>query len=179
MSLPKRPGQKAKVPLNANNKIAQLFDDLNIVLNERENDSKWQKSNLEYDIRSTEWISNKIRSSNSYAQNVYAALCNNEFQKKDNWCILSDQNWSCSWRYAGGIIADVQEKGDYIDWYCSGVQFDNTEEDSDLSGLTDEQKQYRIDSKNYVGEGVVTDEVRNDLNQLGWVVLPNEQDRDL
>jgi hypothetical protein len=85
-------------------------------------DPKWQKDNLEYDLRSTDWILEKVRGDDVYAQNLYAAMCNNDFTKREMWPILKDQRWSCSWRYAGGIIADMQEKGDYIDWYCSGIR---------------------------------------------------------
>ena len=77
------------------------------------------KDNLEYDLLTTEWILAKARASESYAQNLYAALTNNDFQKKELWNILTDKTWSCTWRYAGGIIADMREEGDYIDWYCS------------------------------------------------------------
>ena len=87
----------------------------------KESHPDWSIDNLEYDLRSTEWILEKVRSSVSYAQNLYAALCNNDFQKLDVMPILTDKFWSCSWRYAGGIVADMRQQGDYIDWYCSGI----------------------------------------------------------
>lgn len=32
-----------------------------------------------------------------------------------------DWLYSCSWRYAGGLVADMRDKGeDYLDFYCSG-----------------------------------------------------------
>ena len=73
-------------------------------------DPEWQKLNLEYDLRSTKWICDKSKSSNIYAQNLYAAMCNNDFQKNDVWPTLKNQTWSCSWRHAGGIIADIENK---------------------------------------------------------------------
>ena len=79
-------------------------------------DPAWQKNNMEYDLRSTDWILAKVRESNTYAQNLYAAICNNDFCKREMWPILKEDYWSASWRYAGGIIADMREKGDYIDW---------------------------------------------------------------
>jgi hypothetical protein len=85
-------------------------------------DDSWKENSMEYAIKNSAWMCKKIKSSDTYAQNLYAALCNNEFQKIDVLPILKDERWSCSWRYAGGIIADIQEKGDYIDWYCSGIQ---------------------------------------------------------
>lgn len=111
-------------------------------------------NNLEYDLLTTDWILEKVRNSESYAQNLYAALCNNQFVKNDVWPRLQDQRWSCSWRYAGGIIADMIQKGDYIDWYCSGIGSKDTNE--------------------YVGEGHVTDEIRDDLLKLGWIVIDDE-----
>lgn len=120
----------------------------------------WQKDNMEYDLRSTEWILEKVRASESYAQNLYAAICNNDFQKLDVWPILKDQRWSASWRSAGGIVADMRQEGDYIDWYCSGIG-----NDDDGYGLDHRQ------ANGYVSESVVTDEIREDLKQLGWIVV--------
>lgn len=114
-------------------------------------DPEWQKNNLEYDLRSTEWICNKAKNSKTYAQNLYCALCNNDFQKLDTIPILKDEKWSCSWRYAGGIIAHMTETGDYIDWYCSGIRDDYSDD--------------------FVSEGVVTDEIQQDLGKLGWSIL--------
>jgi len=105
---------------------------------DREQDPDWAENNLEYDLRSTDWILAKVRSCDEYAQCLYAALCNNEFQQQAVWPLLKGESWSCSWRYAGGIIADMQEKGGYMDWYCSG------------------------------GEGYVTEEIAEDLLRLGW-----------
>ena len=82
---------------------------------------EWQKNNLEYDLRSTKWICDKAKASESYAQNIYAAMCNQSWQRNDVWPLLKGETYSCSWRYAGGIIADMREEGDYMDWYCSGM----------------------------------------------------------
>jgi hypothetical protein len=139
---------------------------------EKEANPEWQVDNLEYDLRSTDWMLEKVRSDDVYAQNLYAAICNNDFQKLDTWPILTNKTCSYSWRYAGGIIADMQEKGDYIDWYCSGIRnIDPTPEE--LADYTEEQLAYHKQSQAYVGEGFVTDEIRNDLQQLGWSVLDN------
>lgn len=104
-------------------------------------DTESHKSDLEYILLNTDWILAKVRDSDVYAQCLYAALCNNEFQRQAVWPLLKGETWSCSWRYAGGIIADMQEKGDYMDWYCSG------------------------------GEGMVDEEIREDLFKLGWRVV--------
>ncbi len=131
---------------------------------ENQNNPEWQKDNLEYDLRSTQWILDKARKSDVYAQNLYAAMCNNDFVKNG-----SEKKWSCSWRYAGGIIAHMQEKGDYIDWYCSGIRNDLTEEEE--NNLAPEQKIIYAEVKQYVSESEVTQEIKEDLEKLGWSVL--------
>jgi len=135
---------------------------------------EWQKDNMEYDLRNTQWIIDKVKSSEVYAQNLYAAMCNNDFTKNDVWPILTDKRWSRSWRSAGGIIADMQEKGDYIDWYCSGIRDSKILDDDEFSALTKEQQEHYIQGKKFVPESVVTDEVREDLLKLGWIVVDNE-----
>lgn len=137
-------------------------------------DPEWQKDNMEYDLRSTPWIIDKVKSSEVYAQNLYAAMCNNDFTKNDVWPILTEKRWSCSWRSAGGIIADMQEKGDYIDWYCSGIRDAKILDDDEFSALTKEQQESYIQGKKFVPESCVTDEIREDLLKLGWIVVDEE-----
>ena len=126
----------------------------------READEEWKKDNLEYDLRSTEWICAKAKAREEYAQNIYAALCNQAWQKNEVWPLLKGQHWSCSWRYAGGIVADIREEGDYMDWYCSGIR----DSDSPDNG--------------FVPESCVTDEIREDFFKLGWIPV-NEDDHEL
>ena len=115
------------------------------------NDPAWQKNNMEYDLRTADWILKKASESDTYAQNLYAALCNNSFRQLKS---PNEEQWSCSWRYAGGIIAHMQEKGDYIDWYCSGI-----------GGIMQ-------GPDGSVDEGIVTDEICEDLQKLGWEAIP-------
>jgi hypothetical protein len=129
----------------------------------QELDTEWQKNNMEYDMRTSDWMLAKVRANKTYAQNLYAAMCNNEFVKNDVWPILKDQRWSCSWRHAGGIVADMRQEGDYIDWYCSGIG----------DGLGNGDADRLLD---YVSESEVTDEIREDLFRLGWIVVDQEQD---
>ncbi len=90
------------------------------------------KANLELDLFKTQWIIEKCKNIN-YAIDLYGALCNNRFFK-------NDEEWSCSWRQAGGIIADIRNIGeDYLHFYCSG------------------------------NESIVTSEIANDLLNLGWI----------
>ena len=140
-------------------------------------DPLWRENNMEYDLRSTDWILEKVRKSDVYAQNLYAAMCNNEFQKNEFMPRLAGKTWGCSWRHAGGIIADMKQEGDDIDWYCSGIRNDSPVLlDEQFAELTEEQKDYYIKSKSYVSESCVTDEIREDLKKLGWDVMPYKDD---
>lgn len=141
----------------------------------REENLEWQQNNLEYDLRSTDWILEKTRSSESYAQNLYAALCNNDFLKNEVWPTLKNDTWGCSWRYAGGIIADMRQEGDYIDWYCSGIKGGVSDEQFQAMDK-ESQERYLYVKNNYANEGVVTDEIREDLLKLGWSVATNDDE---
>jgi len=125
-------------------------------------DPNSQKNNLEWDLVTTDWILEKVRNSDSYAQNLYAALCNMQWHNSEMWKTLKEEYWHCSWRYAGGIVADMRQKGDYIDWYCSGIR--NVDYDEEVN------KEW--DKRSYVAESVVTDEIREDLAKLGWFPIP-------
>jgi hypothetical protein len=101
----------------------------------------------------------KVRGSRAYAQNLYAALCNNEWYERDIWQMLLGRRWSCSWRYDGGVVADIENTGgDYLDWYCSGMVRSHPDDDI---GKPD-------DTKGYVSESVITEEIQTDLARLGW-----------
>ena len=150
--------------------MIEYYKNLKTMTELRENDPAWKKNNMEYDLRSTDWILDKVRANEVYAQNLYAAMCNNEFQKLDVMPILRDDKWSCSWRYAGGIVADMRMTGDYIDWYCSGIKGDNYTDD-DLENLNEESRERFEITKQFVRESYVTDEIREDLKRLGWIVV--------
>ena len=160
----KRKSEEGKTPENDESVLAMKDFYQSEIEQDRENlaDPEWQKNNLEYDLRSTKWILTKVRSSDTYAQNLYAAMCNNDFQKLDVIEVLKENTWSCSWRYAGGIVAHVREKGDYMDWYCSGSP----------GGLSFDHDDPGYYEKKYVHEGHVTVEIRSDLQTLGWVLVP-------
>ena len=117
--------------------------------------------NLEEDIRACAWMLKKVQDSETYAQNLYAAMCNNVFQRNEVWPRLKDEYWSCSWRSAGGIVAELRGQGDYLDWYCSGI-FGAGPADS---------------FQGYVDESTVTDEIRQDLFAIGWTVEPYPEDK--
>jgi hypothetical protein len=105
------------------------------------------KPDLEKDLFDNQNIVNKCKYSKVYSQNLYAALCNNRF-------FYGENEWTCSWRMSGGIVADLRDCGeDYLDYYCSGM----------------------INLDGSVSESVVTDEIRLDLAKIGWIVKPYEK----
>lgn len=106
------------------------------------------------DIHMSEWMINKVKNSSVYAQNLYACMCNNVFQRNAIIPILKNWTWCCSWRQAGGLVGEIRG-GDYIDFYCSGMSYD------DEHGP----------SGGYVMEGTTTNEIRQDLMTLGWVTV--------
>ena len=137
---------------------------------ELEESDEWKIDNMEYDLRSTQWICDKAKASEAYAQNLYAAICNNDFTKNEVWPLLQGKTWSVSWRSAGGIVANMVEKGDYIDWYCSGIR--NELSDEEYNNLSKEQQEnYLFYKTKFVSESHVTDEIREDLLKLGWIVV--------
>ena len=113
---------------------------------------------LDMDVCQCTWIVDKIRRDDAYAQNFYAALCDQVWYEQDAWQILGDRTWCCSWRTAAAIVADIRGSGDYIDWYCSG------------SFVWHDQDGYEPTTveKRYVAEGMITAEIRQDLASLGW-----------
>lgn len=136
---------------------------------------------FEEDLHRSPLLCDLIADDAQFAQEVYAALCNNRFfpidptQPLDRRVYMVEDApteddsddppnyWSCSWRYAGGIVADVRNlhgtaREDYIDWYCSGI------------GLFNEQA-----GKPSVGEGVVTARVRGWALILGWDIVSYDE----
>lgn len=150
--------------------MVEFYKTANQLRREREETPEFKENNMEYDLRTTDWILDKVRAREAYAQNLYAAMCNNDFQKNEVWPQLKNQTWGCSWRYAGGIVADMLGKGDYIDWYCSGINSEWSDEEFQ-SATKEAQERYLYLKNNFVGESVVTDEIRADLFKLGWLVV--------
>ena len=113
---------------------------------------------LSNDMQNSKMILAKVQDER-YAQNLYAAMCNMQWQKTEVWPVLKDELWSCTWRSAGGIVAELRGEGDYLSWYCSGIM--DPEECIETG---------------FVSEGVVTDEIKTDLATLGWHPVPYEDD---
>lgn len=108
-------------------------------------DKTTQKPDMEMDLYRSKHLCKKVQNE-VYAQALYAAMCNNVFEKEGT-------EWSVSWRTAGDIVAKMVGKGCYLDYYCSGMMNDD----------------YRTD------EGTVTPEIKQDLESLGWRVTLTEQ----
>ena len=158
-------------PLNEDylDMFAKIIEDHNTKFE----DPQSRINNMEYDLLTTDWILEKVRNSESYAQNLYAAMCNNGFIKLEVLPILKEEEWSASWRYAGGIIADMRQEGDYIDWYCSGIRDIGVyAPDKEFEELNEEQLARKAVVDKYVPEGCITEEIRDDLQKLGWAVAP-------
>ena len=98
--------------------------------------------NLWEDLLGSSKIREKVKD-DTYAQKLYHSLCNTNWIPNEFYSLLrrspEKDFWGCSWRYAGGLVADLRDEGDYMDWYCSG------------------------------NEGWITPEIAADLLELGWV----------
>ena len=164
----KRAEEKGEEP---NQAYIEMWEKIKIDDANKINDPAWQKNNMEYDLRSSKELCDKVKESDNYAQNLYAAMCNMTWQSREFWQELKGETWSCSWRHAGGIIADMREQGDYIDWYCSGI---GSKEDG--YGLDHHVPEFDNDGRTYVPEGVVTEEIELDLNRLGWRPIPYSEE---
>jgi hypothetical protein len=57
----------------------------------------------------------KIRTDEEFCKELWSALANVEWYHPD-----TNTRDSYSFRAAGGLIAEIRESGDYMDWYCSG-----------------------------------------------------------
>ena len=128
------------------------------------------KYDLVEDIRNSPEIMAKLRQEDRYyAQNLYCAWCNMQWCKRDTWPILAEQYWTASWRSAGGIVANLRNKGeDYMDYYCSGIKGGISYDPADDDDYFEKHK--------YVSEGEVTEEITNDLDKLGWFPVPYNDD---
>ena len=146
--------EKAESPesVQAANDMLELYKEWQQRDLELEESDEWKMNNMSYDLCTTDWILAKVRASKSYAQNLYAALCNNSYIPEDVWGILKNVTWDCTWRYAAGLISDIREDESYIDWYCSGTGFKG------------------IDFTGFVEESYVTPEVEMDIKNIGWLL---------
>ena len=68
--------------------------------------------NFESDLEKT--FEKRMKESDDFCTQIWSALANIIWKHK------SGEEYSCTFRYAGGMIADIIDKGGYMDWYCSG-----------------------------------------------------------
>lgn len=106
--------------------------------------------NVELDLYRHEDICHRLETDDIFAQEMYAALCNNQFFPLDT---PTAEPWTCSWRYAGDMISSLRSMRGlhhegYLDWYCSG------------------------------NEGLVSDTVQEAFRELGWDIRPYPQTDD-
>lgn len=111
--------------------------------------------NLEKDLYNSKEVIEVVKDKDA-ATRLYSALCNVEWKKISSTESLTEDElvhilkgedvWSCSWRYAGGLIANIrnihyQANEDYMDFYCAGM------------------------------EGIVSDDICELLRNIGWVSI--------
>lgn len=101
-----------------------------------EDTMKHNKVNLQEELENNDFIKNKIKNDKAYCKKLYRAFCNIIWFKGED---LKENEWICSWRGAGAIVASLEEnRTGYMAWYLSGK------------------------------EGVVDKEVEDDLLAMGW-----------
>lgn len=100
-----------------------FFDDstfepaTNLIIKKDKESKKFQVVQDVYDLEADMLKNEQLKEAakdDEFARALYAALCN-------VYWVKNGIAWSCSWRYAGGVVADIrQQREDYIDFYCSG-----------------------------------------------------------
>lgn len=118
------------------------------------------KYNLEHDLIASATVLELVKD-DTFALELYGALCNMRWlylPAEDPESVVQrllktapedyglDDAYSASWRYAGGVVADLRNRflvgenkqEDYMDWYCQG------------------------------GEGFVTDRIKTTLAAMHW-----------
>jgi hypothetical protein len=91
-----------------------------------------------------------------YAQNLYAALCNNFFRCTKSTCI----SFLPSMRKSAELVClmrNQRPEEHYLDWYSDHI---------DLP--TKPTVSHNRMRREYVSEGVITAEIQRDLLELGW-----------
>lgn len=72
-----------------------------------------------------------------FCKDIWAALANVSWHN-----VKTGDNYSCSFRHAGSLIAHIIDKGCYLDWYCctrDGVVTEEIEEKLKTRGWEPEQ----------------------------------------
>lgn len=105
---------------------------------------------LERDLHNHITLVERVKSDVTFAESLYAALCNNQFRHV-NMTDDPEDFWSCTWRAAGDIVAELTNnpQNDYLTYYCTG------------------------------NEGMVTPELVQLFAEIGWTARPWPKSGDL
>lgn len=77
-----------------------------------ENTTESKLSNFQDDL--TNLFGDRMRSDEEFCKNIWSALAN------VIWRNIDGAEASYTFRAAGGLIAEIIDGGDYMDWYCCG-----------------------------------------------------------
>ena len=108
-------------------------------------------------------ILSKIRNYEKYAQNMYAALCNNIFQQINIIEMLKGTTWDIGSCIGAAQLIKRLSDGKYREMYCSGFGMPSNE----LGDMHHEERLAHFDL-GYVCEGTITPEITEDLFRIGW-----------
>ena len=100
------------------------------------------------ELNHAEIIIYKAQNNREYADDLYCALCNNIWTKNGFECHLS-------WREAASEVAKLRDKGEYYLEFYPHMSPRTVEVDGSTVPL---------------GEGHISEEIRNDLLEIGWSV---------
>ena len=115
-----------------------------IRMNAEKDDEEIEDPNLELDLYQAKHVVSRCKKDpDGFAKELYAALCNVTWKN-----VETGKTYTCSWRYAGGIVSTMaHDVDDYTRYYNSG------------------------------DEGVVTDDVLTELVKLGWEPTEEEDEK--
>lgn len=92
-----------------------------------------------------------------YCQNLYAALCDNDLVQNDSISIIMESTVVVTWRTSSDIVSGLlAPESIYLDFYLSGMIYADESPEAMKAG--------------FVQEGTITDEIRADLLQVGWLI---------
>jgi len=85
-----------------------------------------QEADLEYALKTSDYIRSRCRADRLYAEALYRALCDVKWISKHPFHILKDESWKCTWREAAAIVGDLASTtdvlSDHLDWYSVGKE---------------------------------------------------------
>lgn len=94
----------------------------------------------------------------NYCQRLYAALGNNIIVRHNAADIIAQNYVKYSWRASASLVAKFRSraiKSDYTDFYIAGYNID------ELNAFNHNMP---------LAEGIISDDIRADLLELGWLI---------